>query len=359
MKLRGRYNTDEQLKEFADALLEFAAGFTIKVSSRGWAYLLEGERLINKDEFDKVANLINTCRKKGLIPIDFVAEESARMFEGVVEPDSRTVHHRFRNFLEWSLRSHEDFNVNWWRGEEYYIQMVVEKVDLIALFKPVCAKYKIPIANSKGWSSMLQRAEYARRFKEAQDQGLKCVLLYCGDHDPDGLRISEFLRKNLEDLNDVYWDDGEDGYDPQDLIIDRFGLDFEFIKKYGLTWIDNLITGSGGAIAKLDENGKIVPGKTKGGKIHPNFKMDYAQRYLKEVGVRKCEANAIIVIPKAAEKLVEDSIAKYLGKDAYNRFSHKQDDVKTEFNSFVDSEEIQYKIQDIIDISTKYEEDNE
>ena len=85
--------------------------------------------------------------------------------------------------------------------------MVVEKVDLISLFQPVCRDYKIPIANSKGWSSMLQRAEYARRFKEARDNGLQCVLLYCGDHDPDGLRIGEFLRKNLEDLNEITWGD--------------------------------------------------------------------------------------------------------------------------------------------------------
>src|SRR5690606_38765788 len=105
------------------------------------------------------------------------------------------------------------------------------KVDLVTLFSPVCKKYKIPIANSKGWSSMLQRAEYARRFQEARDKGLKCVLLYCGDHDPDGLRIGEFLRKNLQDLNDIKWEDGEIGYDAKDLIIDRFGLNYDFIEK--------------------------------------------------------------------------------------------------------------------------------
>jgi hypothetical protein len=31
-------------------------------------------------------------------------------------------------------------------------------------------------------------------------EGKHCVLLYCGDHDPGGLNISEFLRSNMADL---------------------------------------------------------------------------------------------------------------------------------------------------------------
>lgn len=98
------------------------------------------------------------------------------------------------------------------------------QIDLKTLFKELCRALHIPIATSKGWSSILQRAEYAKRYLDAEKQGLKCVLLYCGDHDPDGLRISDFLRGNLEDLKNVVWSDETKGYDPHDLIIDRFGL---------------------------------------------------------------------------------------------------------------------------------------
>ena len=94
------------------------------------------------------------------------------------------------------------------------------------------------IANAKGWSSILQRAEYSRRFKEAEEMGLKCVLIYCGDHDPDGLRISDTIRKNLEQIQEVQWKDGTEGYDPSNLIIDRIGLNFDFIQSNGYTWIE-------------------------------------------------------------------------------------------------------------------------
>jgi len=200
------------------------------------------------------------------------------------------------------------YTPDWWDGEEYYIQMVVEKIDLKSLFEPVCRDYHIPIATSKGWSSMLQRGEYARRFKEAEEMGLKCVLLYCGDFDPDGRRISEFLKKNLEDLWFIRWIDGTQGYDPADLEIDRFGLNYDFIVDNNLSWINNLITGSKKDLASPS---------------HPNHYMNYVQNYLTEIGARKCEANALVVIPTQGRLLCRQAIERYLGQDAIQRFQQR------------------------------------
>ena len=161
-------------------------------------------------------NVINTCRKKGFLPIDFVAEEEGRQFSGVEQEERETPLEWLRGYVEAPLICHQWYTPDWWAGEEYYIQMLVEKIDLKTLFKPVCEKYHIPIATSKGWSSMLQRAVYAKRFAEAESKHMTCVLLYCGDHDPDGLRISDFIRSNLEDIKDVIWKDGSSGYDPEE-----------------------------------------------------------------------------------------------------------------------------------------------
>ncbi|AGO47793.1 hypothetical protein Phi47:1_gp62 [Cellulophaga phage phi47:1] len=338
MELKARYN-DKELIKFSDTLMQLSRTVGFKLSSRGWAYIMEQQGMIDKSQFDKVNTLINNCRKKGFLPIDFVAEEKAREFEGIVEADRRTIYEKFAQWLDWSLNCDSNYDVNWWKDETYYIQMVVEKVDLISLFEPVCRKYKIPIANSKGWSSMLQRAEYARRFKEAEDQGLKCVLLYCGDHDPDGLRISEFLRKNLSDLNNITWEDDVEGYDPENLIIDRFGLNYDFIMKNKFTWIDNLITGGNKNLASP---------------THKNFSMSYVQDYLKNVGERKCEANVIVTLPQIARNLCTEAIHKYLGNDAEQRFSVKQQQVKRNFANFKQEHNIDEKIEKIINIADNY-----
>jgi hypothetical protein len=309
------------LEEFSEYLQDISDKIGFKVSSRGWCYLLETRRLINKDEFERVNELINKCRRKGLLPIDFVAEESAREFQNVEKPDEKDVIEKFGQYLKFTRNTAEVYTPDWWEGEEYYIQMVVEKIDLVTLFQPVCEEYHLCIANSRGWGSMLQRAEYARRFAEAEDRGLKCVLLYCGDHDPDGLRISEFIRKNLYDLKDVVWNDNLAGYDPSDLIIERFGLNYDFIEDNDLTWINNLITGSKKNLASP---------------THKNFKMSYVQEYLHTIGERKCEANAIITIPDVARDLVREAIEKYLGPDAKDRFRKKRQAIRDEFEEFLE-----------------------
>ncbi|MFN4026464.1 MAG: hypothetical protein ACK4IZ_03360 [Flavobacterium sp.] len=332
--------TKQRKIEFADLIKELSERIGFKVSSRGWCYIMEQSGYINKDQFDKVANAINDCRKEGYLPVDFVAEESSRAFSGVEKPDDRTLQSVLKWMLEDVLDGAKYFNPDWWDGEEYYIQMVVEKIDLVTLFSPVCREYHIPIANAKGWSSISQRAEYARRFKEAENIGLKCVLLYCGDHDPDGLRISETLRSNLNDVKDVYWSDGEQGYNPKDLIIDRFGLNYEFIQENGFTWIDNLVTGSG---------------KDLSDPRHRNYKMPYVQEYLKTVGARKCEANVIVTMPRVAKDLVTEIIEKYLGDDSLERFKAKRDKINEDYEIILDELEIREPIQRAIDIVDKNE----
>lgn len=322
------------LHVFVEFINRTADAIGFKVSSRGWGYILEQKGIITKDQFDKVEALINRCRKRGLLPVDFVAEESSRAFHEIHEPTHASMEAHIESWLNAAYNCDDYYHPNWWEGEEYYIQMLVEKIDLVTLFQPICRDYHIPIANSKGWSSILQRAEYTRRFKEAENKGLKCVLLYCGDHDPDGLRISDTIMKNLEDVADIYWSDGQIGYDPQDLIIDRFGLNYDFIINNNLTWIDNLITGSGKNLAD--------PG-------HPNYNLPYNRSYRKSVGIRKCEANSVVIVPDMGRQLCLEAITRYLGQDARQRFRDKKARVREGIFEIMAEIEIKEPIERAID----------
>jgi len=307
--------TETEIIEFKNLLLKIQKDIGFPVSARGWCYILEQPpyQLITKAQFDTIENIINNkLRRIGVIPIDFVADEEGRKFSGVETPDKESPIENVGRYLQGALVAEKYYTPDWWKNEKYYIQMVVEKIDLKTLFEPVCKEYHIPICSSKGWQSMLMRAEYARRFKEAEEIGLKSVLLYCGDHDPDGLRISDFLRKNLHDLKRIIWKNGEIGYDPANLKIERFGLNYDFIIKNNLSWIDNLITGSGKNLASTS---------------HRNHYMKYVQDYLKEIGERKCESNALVTNPLAGRELCTESIEKYLGEFALKRFAKRREEV--------------------------------
>ena len=79
--------TEKRLQEFAKEIEGISELIGFKVSARGWCYQLEQNGFINKAEFDKVENLINRCRKRGILPLDFTADEEGRKFSGVEEPD--------------------------------------------------------------------------------------------------------------------------------------------------------------------------------------------------------------------------------------------------------------------------------
>lgn len=326
--------TKAVLEEFSEVIKELQNEIGFKMSSRGWGYILEQSRYINKDQFDKVESAINRCRKEGLLPVDFVAEEAGRLFKNVIEPSNGTIQDTLAWMLRDVLNGSRYYIPDWWDGEDYYIQCVVEKVDLCTLFEPVCLEYKIPIANAKGWQSILQRAEYARRFKQAEEDGKQCVFLYAGDFDCDGLRISDTIRENLRQISEVQWKDGTEGYDPENLIIDRFGLNYDFIKSQGYTWIDNLITGSG-----LDLSSPS----------HKNHKLPYVQDYIKQYGVRKCEANAIVTTPKAAQQLMRDAIEEWLGFDALDRFRAKKVAVEEQYETILNTTGLAPIIQATLD----------
>ncbi len=285
---------DRDLAEFCAALEQIDSTLEFKVSSRGWCYLLE-EYGLNKGDFDSAQGLINDCRKDGRLPIDFVLMDQSRAFDGqeVIWHDDAVGAARY--IVKEIAAAHLRFTPrSFWDDKDVYIQAVVEKIDLKNIFGPVFKRFRIPYANAKGWGDLNIRADMMRRFQEWEDEGKDCVLLYFGDHDPGGLQISEYLRSNMEDLADAI------GWSPEDLTIDRFGLNHDFIEEHGLIWIDNLETSSR---RHLDDP------------RHPDHHKSYVQDYIEQFGVRKVEANALVTRIEAGRELCLQAILKYLGDD--------------------------------------------
>jgi hypothetical protein len=306
---RGRQSV-EAGEQYERALFHWCAGIRqidstldFKVSSRGWCYILE-EHGLEKGDFDVAQRLINDCRKNGLLPLNICSEDEGRAAEHLEKIDRLTPAEFAADWVKF-LRNdaHEHYSpLSFWDDLPVYIQMTVEKVDLRSLFSSVCKPFHLPLSNISGWNDINARAAMMRRFADWEVKGKRIILLHCGDHDPGGLRISEFLRSNLGDLSDAV------GWSPDNLEIDRFGLNADFIRKNRLTWIDNLITGSGGNLADPKHNDHDKP---------------YVQDYLREFGARKVEANALVVKPEAGRKLCLDAILRYVPADAVEEFEAK------------------------------------
>ena len=297
---RGRRTAAEQashaaaLERFYATIREIQSRLDFQVSARGWCYLMENSGAITKAEFDRVEALLNDARKSGALPLDICAVDGARSFDCLECLDTGDLSEYLKEITGMIERYFDYYTpFSFWDDKSVYLEMLVEKIDLKSLFEPICRKINAPIANAKGWPDIHVRAAMMRRFKEHEEAGRQCVLLYCGDHDPAGLHIAESYRAMFADIPAIGWK-------PDSLIIDRFGINADFIADHCLTWIDNLITGSGKDLADPR---------------HPDHAKPYVQEYLCQFGARKVEANALVVAPKAARALCSAAIEKYLGVD--------------------------------------------
>ena len=318
----------EARQEWVDRIMEIRSRLGFSPGSRGWGYLLEGELGLTKDLFSKLSTVMGEMRKAGELPLDIVDPDELRKLNGVEVLDYADP----KEEADWILGNVTDWVDGYsprsaWEDQETFLVVAVEKMDLVKLFTPVCEKYRVPIYPVRGWGDVDCRGKLIKLCDPHIKAGRRVVVLYCGDFDPGGLRISDRLSQNLLDLDGAYYSVNEVfqiELEEGDIEIDRFGLNYDFINDNKLSWVDNLTTSgktAGGKPRRLDD--------TK----HPDFTLDYVQDYLRDycggypktVNVRggrgeyyvtdsprKVEANALIVEAEMGRNLCEDAILKYL-----------------------------------------------
>jgi hypothetical protein len=294
--------TQAKIDAFVEWLLNFRSRLDFTPGKRGWCYMLENQSIVSKGAFGRLEYFIDERRKDGSLPLDFCSEDDKRAVENSENLDTDTPKEYAESYATIAADSWETYTqIIFCAYQLYYIEMVVEKVDLKELFKKVCAEYHVPIWNAGGWSDINSRANLLKRFREHVRAGRRCVLLYCGDFDPAGFHISNLIYKNLKRLK------GAVGWFPADgqLIIDRFGLNIDFIEAYGLTWIEGLETGSGKNLADED---------------HKDHWKTYVQDYMKLCKERKVEANALVAHYEAGRQLCRNAIEKYIDPAGIKRY---------------------------------------
>jgi hypothetical protein len=295
----------EQVAAFCALIRQIQSTMDFRVGSRGWCYILERHGL-RKGDFGAAQKLITACRKSGELPLDICAEDASRETVGIEQIDRNDIPDEIESWID-HLRNHahESYTpISFWDDLDVYVEVAVEKLDLRNLFEPVCEEFHVPLTNFKGWSDLNSRAAMMRRFKMHEAAGRRCILLLCGDHDPGGLHITETMRKNLEDLSVAV------GWSPENLVIIRFGLNADFIDEHSLTWINNLETSSGEQLDDPD---------------HDDHDKVYVQSYIAKFGIRKCEANSLVVEPEVGRELCRTAILEHPPADAVERYERKLD----------------------------------
>jgi hypothetical protein len=290
--------------------------------ARSWLYAFESERIITKGDFKWAGEWLSDQRKAGRLPFDLVGVDVSRAMTGHDAYDAEATP---REYINRQLRdSLEDAAVYWpasyWKHQGCYPIIWCEKNDLLKLFET-----ELPAAvrrfAGKGWADINSRVQVIEECRWAEENGLNPVILYCGDHDPAGLQISESIGGNLREISQVLgWEDGLEAMEADNRIV-RFGLSAEFIDHAGLLWIDGLETSSGEDLADPR---------------HKHHGKDYVQSYLRLYGARKCEANALIANVDAAHALMRRTIWEWLCKAGHEQWASENEQACREAAAHVD-----------------------
>lgn len=301
--------------------------------SRSWLYLMEDAKIITKGDFDQATRWLAKTRKtlgqdgQPLLPLSLVAADDTRSMGGYDLYDREETPREYINRLIRNLsdQARQYWPASFWKFQSYYPIIWVEKRDLLKLFEPEIPRAVKRFAG-KGWADVNSKAEVIRQIVWARENCLEPVILYCGDLDPVGVAISDHIRNNLREMANVMkpewieargynspWNDpmanamqavltgqADDLFNIENLAINRFGLNADFIEENDLLMIDGLETGSGKDLA--DPN-------------HPDHWKPHVQSYLAEHGPRKCEANALVTRPDAARNLMAEALADYIDED--------------------------------------------
>lgn len=290
----------EARRAMGEAIERLSEETGYRFGPRGWAYYAEGLGLITKGEFARFEKLLTDMRKDGELDPDVIEPDASRMatevndFEASEETPEELAEYAVSRIGEelndWA-RSYRE--TGYWDGLDYYVEMIVEKKDLVQIFKSTADRYNVRITNGKGDTDIHTRLAMLKRFKAHAEAGRECRLLAIGDHDPKGLSIVDGLTRTImscANLKGLDWD-----YPEFEVV--NIGLTEEQIDTLGLMKIGNLETGGGRDLS--DRN-------------HPDHYKAYVQDYMARFGVWKCEANALVGHPRKAENLLEDAINRFI-----------------------------------------------
>jgi hypothetical protein len=99
-------------------------------------------------------------RKSGDLPLDICAVDEGRSVHCLEEINTRSPEEEAESWVEYLQENAQDgyTPISFWEDLDTFVQMTVEKIDLIGLFEPVCEEFHIPLHNISGWNDINTRA---------------------------------------------------------------------------------------------------------------------------------------------------------------------------------------------------------
>lgn len=229
-----------------------------------------------QSEYKRLGAIINDARLAGLISWEAIVDRT-RNLQG---------NSHWNGPHEIVQSCAEQFQLDKWAGQEYRVEVWVEKDALVGIVETVARRLDVSYFSCRGYTSQSEMWVAAQRLKKfANREGQIPVIIHLGDHDPSGIDMSRDISDRLELFMGG-------------LEVNRIALNMDQVEKY----------------APPPNPAKITDSR--------------AAEYIKIHGNESWELDALD--PKVLTKLIEKTVLKYRDEDKWEQRLEEENEHKAE-----------------------------
>lgn len=176
--------------EQANELIEYfgGEGYTLTLRQLYYQFVARDWIPNNQQSYDRLGDLITKARLCGLIDWNAIEDRGRGVIKWLIEEDEREP----LNGIE------RHFAMDFWKPQNKYIEVWVEKDALSSVVRRPCSRLSVPYMACKGYLSASEAWRAGQRFEGMMEEGRDCILIHLGDHDPSGIDMTRDNEERLE-----------------------------------------------------------------------------------------------------------------------------------------------------------------
>lgn len=162
--------------------LEVVKGFDYGVLTlRGLHYKLVSRGMTNDDKhYHKIKSAMTKARQDGLIAYEQFSDFERAML-GKTPYEIKDLNEDIEEAKTQIGLWMKNYYLNKWSNQDSYLEVFVEKKALQGVLLPVCKQERVALGACKGYPSLTFLNDAAKRFRAAENQGKRPIIVYLGD----------------------------------------------------------------------------------------------------------------------------------------------------------------------------------
>jgi hypothetical protein len=188
------YSRDWIIRNSVSIIRRYSKG---ELTLRALHYQLVGRGMFNTmQHYKRVVGAMEVARWSGDVAFDTFTDLERTMANNT-RADETVLEDKIEQAKEQVGLWMTSYRKNRWENQPIYAEIFIEKKALQMMFERTAQRNEIALGAVKGYPSLTFLYEAANRFKEMNERGKQCVILYFGDYDPSGEDIPRSIEENI------------------------------------------------------------------------------------------------------------------------------------------------------------------